>query len=96
MLTWVVYDITEDKARKKISDACKNYGLERVQWSVFLGHLNSNQKDELALRCKELMDEEKDSVYLFPMCEDDFKKVVLLGESFDRDVVNNQLKTMVL
>lgn len=96
MLTWVVYDISDDKARKKISDACLDYGLERVQWSVFLGEINSNQKDELALKCKNLMDTESDSVYIFPMCKEDFKKVVLIGESFDKEYVSGELDTKIL
>ena len=56
MLVWVVYDIVENRIRKKVSDSCKNYGLYRVQKSVFLGDLNSNQRDSLALECEELVD----------------------------------------
>jgi CRISPR-associated protein Cas2 len=38
-----------------------------VQKSVFLGDLNSNQMDSLALECEELVDIDTDSVYIFPM-----------------------------
>ena len=64
---WVIYDIVNDKVRKKVSDSCKDYGLYRVQKSVFLGDLNSNQRDSLALECEELVDIDTDSVYIFPM-----------------------------
>lgn len=96
MLTWVIYDIVKDKARAKVAKKCKEYGLYRVQKSCFLGELNRNEVDELGLRCKALMDLETDSVYLFPVCEDDFKKIRLLGNSFEKDLVTGQLKALIL
>lgn len=91
MLTWVVYDIVATPKRSKIAKACKGYGLYRVQKSVFLGDINHNQIDELALRCEDIMEKEKDSVYIFPMCEDDFKKVRLLGQAFDKNLVSDKI-----
>jgi len=90
-LVWVIYDIVETPKRSKIAKACKGYGLYRVQKSVFLGDINHNQIDELALRCEDIMEKEKDSVYIFPMCEDDFKKVRLLGQAFDKDLVSDKI-----
>lgn len=91
MLLWVVYDIVENKARSKIARICKNYGLYRVQKSVFLGDLNRNQIDELSLKCQDTMDEDEDSVYIFPMCDEDFKKVKLLGQAFDKELVSDDV-----
>jgi CRISPR-associated protein Cas2 len=47
--------------------------------------------ESLALECKELMTLEKDSLYMFPMCEDDFKKVKLLGQAFDKALVSDEV-----
>ncbi len=91
MLTWVIYDITEDKSRTKIAKICKGYGLYRVQKSAFLGNLNNNEIDELSLRCQDIMDEEVDSIYVFPMGDEDFKKAKLLGKDFDRELINNEI-----
>ena len=96
MLTWVIYDISDDKARNKIAKACKNRGLYRVQKSSFLGVLNNNQIDEIELVCRDIMDKETDSVYIFPMCQDDFKKVKLLGQGFDRAIVNDKVKSLII
>lgn len=90
-LVWVVYDIVEDKKRTKIAKACKNKGLYRVQKSVFLGTLNGNQLDELKIMCEDAIDADIDSVYIFPMCEDDFKKVKLLGQAFDKKLVSAEV-----
>jgi CRISPR-associated protein Cas2 len=91
MLVWFIYDITENKERTKIAKMCKGYGLYRVQKSVFLGNLNKNEIDEIALKSQELINEETDSVYIFPMCEDDFKKVRLLGQAFDKKLVSDEI-----
>ena len=90
-LVWVVYDIVDNKKRSKIAKACQNKGLYRVQKSVFLGTLNRNQLDELGLKCLDAIDEDADSIYIFPMCEDDFKKVKLLGQAFDKKLVSAEL-----
>lgn len=91
MLTWVVYDIVDDKIRDRIAKTCKGYGLYRVQKSVFLGTLNKNQIDELAIQCEDIINTDEDSVYVFPMCDDDFKKVKLLGQAFDKKLVTDEI-----
>ncbi|MCS3923890.1 CRISPR-associated endonuclease Cas2 [Methanosalsum natronophilum] len=93
MLVWVIYDITENSTRKKVSDACKNYGLYRVQKSVFLGDLNDNQRDSLSIECEDVIDEDIDSVYIFPMTQDSFNKVKLLGQAFNRELVSDSVIT---
>ncbi len=90
-LVWVIYDITADKTRNKIAKACKNKGLYRVQKSAFLGTLNKNQIDELKIICDDIINIEEDSVYIFPLCADDFKKVKLLGQAFDKKLVSAEL-----
>jgi len=94
MLTWVVYDISNDRVRTRVAKICKNYGLYRVQKSAFLGDMNRNQIDELVLRCKEIANEDKDSVYIFPMCDEDFKKVKMIGIPFDKGLVSDEVKAL--
>ncbi|MBD3197299.1 MAG: CRISPR-associated endonuclease Cas2 [Candidatus Lokiarchaeota archaeon] len=93
MITWVIYDIVENKTRNKIARECKSAGLYRVQKSVFLGELNSHEIDELDMICTDLINGEEDSVYIFPLCTDDFKKVRLLGKAFDKDLVSDEVIT---
>ena len=94
MLVWVVYDIQKNRTRSRVAKACLEAGIYRVQKSVFLGELNSNQVDELSLKIGGLIDESKDSVYIFPMCRDDFSKVKLLGQAFDRELVTDEVKAL--
>ncbi len=63
-----------------------------MQKSVFLGELNANQIDEMAMMSKELIDEKTDSVYIFPLCQEDFGKVRVLGQGFDEGLVTDEVK----
>ncbi len=94
MLVWVIYDISVDKKRNKVAKFCKEYGLYRVQKSAFLGDLNRNQFDELLLKCKEMVNEETDAVYLFPMCNEDFSKVRIIGIPFDKELIKDEIKAL--
>jgi CRISPR-associated protein Cas2 len=95
-LVWIIYDIVEDKPRTKIAKLCKEAGLYRVQKSVFLGTIDRNRLDELRLQIEDWTDEDVDSVYMFPMCEPDFKKVILLGQAFDKKLVTDEVRTLFL
>ena len=55
MLTWVVYDIAKDKTRTKIAKRCLDFGLYRVQKSVYLGYLPPNRIEEILLFSQELL-----------------------------------------
>lgn len=91
VLVWILYDISDDKVRGKVAKECKKYGLERVQKSAFLGKLKMNRFDELSEKCRSLIDEKIDSVYLFPFCQEDFRHVKVLGQGFDPKLVNEEL-----
>jgi CRISPR-associated protein Cas2 len=91
VLIWVVYDIQSTPRRTKVAKACKEQGLYRVQKSVFLGNINTNEIDELAIRCGDLIDQENDRVYIFPFCEEDFKKIRLIGQAFDKALVTDEI-----
>ncbi len=68
MIAWVLYDIEDDKVRSKVAKLCKQAGLYRLQFSVFLGTIENNQKDTLELQIEELIDVDKDS-FIFFRCQ---------------------------
>ncbi|MDY6822298.1 MAG: CRISPR-associated endonuclease Cas2 [Thermodesulfobacteriota bacterium] len=91
VLTWIIYDIVENRPRTRLAKICKQFGLQRVQKSVFLGKLESNRFDELTQQCLDLIDENQDSVYIFPFCQEDFKNIKVLGQGFDKKYVNEEV-----
>lgn len=96
MITWVMYDIANDKARTKVAKHCKQAGLYRVQYSVFLGKMDKNELDVLQLQIEALIDEEVDKVYLFPMSKKELRESILLGQAFDKKLVTDEVKALFL
>jgi CRISPR-associated protein Cas2 len=96
MLTWVVYDISDDRTRQRVARRCQDFGLYRVQKSVYLGDLPPNRVEEVLLFSGQILDLQTDSVYVFPMCREDFDRVRVLGQGFDRELVADEVLTKVV
>lgn len=94
MICWVMYDIIQNKPRNKVAKICKLSGLYRVQKSVFLGSLDENEKDTLELKVTNLIDEETDSVYIFPMSKNELRQTILLGQAFDKKLITDEVKAL--
>ena len=73
LLTVVIYDIENDGIRKRMSDACKNMGLERIQYSSFRGQLTSAERRTLYTKLADLLGERPGRVLVLPLCENDAK-----------------------
>jgi CRISPR-associated protein Cas2 len=65
----LIYDITHDGARTKVADACLDYGLERVQYSAFIGDLSKVHQRELWLKIKRRLGTHGANIQLFPLDE---------------------------
>jgi len=71
--TYVLYDIPDDGIRTKIAEVCKDYGLERIQFSAFCGSLTRNKREELFLRLGDTLGERPGKILLQPVCEKDIR-----------------------
>jgi len=91
-----MYDIQNDKTRNKVAKACEEIGIYRVQKSVFLGELSKSQVREIATFIEDIINADKDSVYIFPMSRDDFDNCKLLGQAFDKDLITDEIKALLL
>ena len=95
MLLTAIYDISSDRIRKRIADRLLDAGLLRVQYSVFLGTLDNNRIDELALFAEEIL-EESDQLYLIPIHRDDLNAARIIGHGFDDKLVTDEILTKVI
>jgi CRISPR-associated protein Cas2 len=68
----LIYDITDDRVRDKIANACLDYGLDRLQYSTFTGELAHTHQEELMLRVKKLLGDRPGNVQLIPVCIKDW------------------------
>ena len=64
----LIYDIPDDRARTKIADFCLDYGLDRVQFSAFMGELSANHQEELMLKLGKRLGKKPGKIDLFPIC----------------------------
>ncbi len=69
--TVVVYDISDDKYRLRVAEACKDYGLEHIQYSAFEGDLSFNRREELILRLKKTLGQHEGNIQIYVVCEKD-------------------------
>ncbi len=85
MHTLVIYDISEDKIRNRVSEVCKDYGLSRTQWSAFYGKINNNKREELHLKLITTLKDNEGNIQLYPICSKDIslKKEIANGGKND-------------
>jgi CRISPR-associated protein Cas2 len=70
----LVYDIVDDRKRAKIADACLDYGLDRIQFSAFVGWLTPSKQQELMVKIKRILGKSPGNVQLVPICADDWNR----------------------
>jgi len=70
----LIYDIPNDSIRTKIATFCLDYGLDRFQYSAFLGDLSTNHQEELMLRIEDRLGKAAGKIELFPICKQDWHK----------------------
>lgn len=95
MLVYVHYDISKNKTRKQISDILLQYGMYRVQLSVFFGEINKNEFDEIILRVDEMI-ESTDKFYALPIERKALREGKFLGKAFDMALITGEVKAYFL
>jgi CRISPR-associated protein Cas2 len=71
MVTLVSYDVPDDRLRLQVSHACMDFGLMRIQYSVFVGFMVLARRRELELRLRRILYNEPANIRIFPLCERD-------------------------
>jgi len=74
----VVYDISDDRARLKVSEKCLDYGLDRTQYSVFTGMLKPTHVRELAKVLRSMVKDGQ--VLILPVGAEDWQRRIQIGE----------------
>jgi CRISPR-associated protein Cas2 len=69
----VIYDITDDNLRALVAETLKDYGLQRIQYSAFIGSLRRDKLNSLIVDLKNLIKDLVENVQLYPVCDTCFK-----------------------
>jgi len=78
-MTLVIYDISDDRVRSKVSAVCKRFGLSRIQKSAFLGEIPSSRRRELVEVLRRILRGDG-NIQIFVICKPDFALRVVIGE----------------
>jgi CRISPR-associated protein Cas2 len=70
----VIYDIAHDGTRSKVADCCLDYGLDRIQFSAFVGELTRTHQEELLMRIKRRIGRHAAKVQVVTVAADDWAK----------------------
>ena len=92
MYCLLVYDIPDDRKRDKIADVCMDYGLDRIQYSAFLGKLHSTHQAELMVKLKKVLGRKAGNIQLFPLCDSDWaaRQVIVQSAPGTQEAVARQ------
>jgi len=69
----VIYDITDDNLRTHVAELLKDYGLTRIQYSAFIGHLRRDRLNSLIVDLKNSTKEALENVQFYPICDNCFR-----------------------
>lgn len=83
----VIYDITKDSLRSRVANKLKDYGLNRIQYSAFVGDLRARSLRSLITDLKKMLGkagkrsrEERKLVHIFPVPFSSLESVIVIGE----------------
>lgn len=77
----LIYDIPNDRIRTNVADFCLDYGLDRVQYSAFIGDLSANHQEELMLKIEQRLGRAAGRIDLFPICKQDWHNRLTITQS---------------
>jgi CRISPR-associated protein Cas2 len=85
LLTLLMYDIENDRIRRKVAEDCKDAGLERIQYSVFRGPMTRTRRAELVAKVRSRLGEERGRLLIATMCERDAREIREYGNDMPID-----------
>ncbi len=96
----VCYDIENDRKRKKIADKLLEYGLERVQYSVFMGVFSTILKRRFTVWLEGILDLKEfpnDSVLIIRLSSQEVTDMIVVGNSkLDKEEIAGLKNTLFI
>jgi CRISPR-associated protein Cas2 len=83
MQTLVIYDIASNRIRLRVAEACKDYGLKRVQRSAFRGDLNTNRREMLFVRLEKVLGKHAGSIQIYAFCDKDKREMMAIENAYE-------------
>lgn len=82
MLYIVTYDVPQEfnPVRTRVARILKNWGLERLQYSVFIGELTRNEAETIAMQIKDVLHALPADIRMIPICKNCRDQILVVSE----------------
>ncbi|MDR1820387.1 MAG: CRISPR-associated endonuclease Cas2 [Methanobrevibacter sp.] len=80
MLTFAIYDISENRSRSSLIKLLRHHGFYRIQKSVFAGDITLDERLDLIDNVEMYLSSERDSIIVVPICESCKDSIVICSE----------------
>jgi len=89
----VTYDIPQEynNIRTRVARILKSWGLERIQYSVFMGDLTRNEAETVALYIKDTLKEIPADIRMIPICKNCLREIIIVSENLLSDSSEEEL-----
>jgi len=64
----VIYDISDDNKRTNLRERLRDYGLNHIQYSGFMGEINPHDRFVLSKEVEKYLSSDNDTIYIVPVC----------------------------
>lgn len=93
----ILYDITEDSIRNKVSKLLEQEGCERLQFSVFVTHFNPKE-NKLWFKLNELLNSTPNNkIFCLKISSNSFRRMKIIGDlQLDFDYLTGEKRSLIL
>jgi len=101
MIYLVTYDIESDRLRKKVADKILAWGLERVQYSVFMGPVSKPLSQTMRIFFENAFEREEiasqDTLLMLRLSPSEIQKMQVWGnDPYDREMLTGDKKVLII
>ncbi|PMP92170.1 MAG: CRISPR-associated endonuclease Cas2 [Caldisphaera sp.] len=82
MMLLVIYDVSDDSKRLKLSKRLMQFGLSRIQRSAFIGKASSSLAKDIERASSSIIDKSTDIVHLIKISEMEWNLASKIGKSY--------------
>lgn len=96
MICFIMYDITSNKVRTSIAKFLLKKGCTRVQKSIFMADMPSDEVQDITQKLTEIqkMYDNNDSILIVPLSEDYARAMKIIGQEVDIDLILHSKNTL--
>lgn len=99
MLRLIYYDISDTKARTKVSKYLEAQGFDRLQYSVFVGKIESNRWEKVRSQLAFLFEKHcksDDKIFSHVVERDHFKNMSIFGRGPDKAWILHEIEVLFI